>query len=250
MRRPIANGRERITRLTDALGFLGRLRSSDARGSHVSRPTVSDGGTGRDRLPPAELVAEAARHPSGWVYEIDRTLIADPDGYIPSEAVRGGWKVDANGCLTGEFRPNPRHGPPQDDFTKLSNGNHWLEWLGDDPGATIRDSVAEIVDEQVPGATIRWMKITDEPRYLTSGRRVPDDPGMLIVTRAALAAAFAIGVDAPSRDYEILWGAYSIAVVGLDRAEARSRVWFDLWTALDEAEQNLRARIMEVELPN
>jgi hypothetical protein len=216
----------------------------------MSRPTASDGGTGRDRLPPAERVAEAARHPSGSVAEIDRTLIADPNGYIPGEAVRGVWKVDANGCLTGEFTPNPRHGPLQDDFTKLSNSNHWLDWLGDDPGATIRKSVAEIVDEQVPGATVRWMKITDEPRYLTSGRRAPDDPDKLIVTRAALAAAFAIGVDAPSRNYEILWGAYSIAVVGLDRTETRSQVWFDLWTALDQAEQHLRARIMEVQLPS
>ncbi|GIH21297.1 hypothetical protein [Rugosimonospora africana] len=73
----------------------------------MSRPKASDGGTGRDRLPPAELVAEAARHPSGSVAEIDRTLIADPNGYIPGEAVRGVWKVDANGCLTGEITPNP-----------------------------------------------------------------------------------------------------------------------------------------------
>ncbi|WP_203924677.1 hypothetical protein [Rugosimonospora africana] len=93
------------------------------------------------------------------------------------------------------------------------------------------------------------MKITDEPKYLTSGRRTPDDPNKLIVTRAALAAAFAIGVDAPSRNYEILWGTYSIAVVGLDHAEARNQVWFDLWTVLDQAEQHLRARIMEVQLP-
>jgi hypothetical protein len=91
------------------------------------------------------------------------------------------------------------------------------------------------------------MKITDEPRYLTSGRRAPHDPEKLIVTRAALAAAFAIGVDAPSRDFEILWGVYSIVVVGFDRGEIRSRAWFDLWTALDQAEEQLRTRIMEVQ---
>ena len=202
----------------------------------------------RITTPPAELVAEAVRHPGGSVAEIDSTLIGDPDGYIPPEAIRGVWKVDVTGQLTGEFQPNPKHGPPQDDFTKLTGTDHFLDWLGDDPSATIRESVAEIVDEQVPGATVRWMKITDEPRYLTAGRRIVDDPNSLILTRAALAAAFAVGVDSPSGRFDILWGAYSIAVVGLDRpGQARRRVWFDLWTGLDTAEQQLRARIAEVD---
>jgi hypothetical protein len=205
----------------------------------------------RCATPPSELVAEAARQPGGSVAEIDRTLIGDPDGYIPAEAIRGVWKVDAQGQLTGEFQPNPKYGPPQDDFTKITSSEHVLDWLGDDPSATIRRSVAEIVDQQVPGAAVRWMKITDEPRYLTAGRRVPDDPSRLILTRAALAASFAAGVDSPSGRYEILWGAYSIAVVGLDRrGQARSRVWFDLWTALDKAEQELRTRILELDPPS
>lgn len=145
------------------------------------------------RTPPAALVAEAARRPGGWVAELDRALIGDPDGYIPAEAIRGAWKVDDAGQLTGEFQPNARYGPPQDDFTKLFSTDHFLQWLGHDPAATIRESVAEVVDEQVPGAAVRWMKITDEPRFLTAGRRDADDPDSLIVTRAALAAAFASG---------------------------------------------------------
>lgn len=159
--------------------------------------------------------------------------------------------MDADGQLTGEFQPSPSYGPVQDDFTRLVGTGHFLEWLGDDPAATVRQSVAEIVDQQVSGATVRWMKITDEPRFLTAGRHAPDDPGSLIVTRAALAASFAVGVDSPPGRYEILWGVYSIAVVGLDRGEhARSRVWFDLWTTLDAAEQQLRERIAEVASPS
>jgi hypothetical protein len=186
------------------------------------------------------------------VAEIDSTLISDPNGYIPGEAIRGVWRVDASGQLTGEFEPNPTYGrAPQDDFTKLTSSDHFLDWLGDDPAATIRASVAEIVDEQVPGATLRWMKVTDVPRYLTGGRRVPDDPRRLILTRAALAASFAIGVDSPPDRYDIPWGVYSIVVVGLDRpGQARSREWFDLWTALDPAEQQLRTRITELDAPN
>lgn len=201
----------------------------------------------RNVTPPAGLLAEAARNPGGSVAEIDQALISDPNGYIPAEAVRGVWKVDAGGKLTGEFQPNPKHGPVQDDFTKLVGTDQFLDWLGDDPAATVRQSVAEIIDEQVPGATVRWMKITDQPRFLTAGRRAPDDPGSLIVTRAALAASFAMGVDSPPGRYEILWGVYSIAVTGLDQGEqARSRVWFDLWATLDAAEQQLRERIAKV----
>lgn len=202
----------------------------------------------RSGQPPAELIAQTATHPGGSVAEIDRALIGDPDGYIPAEAIRGTWKVDASGHLTGEFAPNPRYGPPQDDFTKLASTDHWLDWLGDDLAAAIRESVAEIIDNQVPGATVRSMKITDEPRYLTAGRRAQDDPDRLIVTRAALACSFAIGVDSPAGRYDILWGVYSIAIAGLDRGgHVRSQAWFDLWTALDTAEEHLRVRIADVD---
>ncbi|TYB37149.1 hypothetical protein FXF50_16065 [Micromonospora sp. AP08] len=217
----------------------------------MTSPTAPGDEPERKSIPPAALVKEAARQPGGSVAEIDQTLISDPNGYIPAEAIRGVWKVDATGQLTGEFQPNPRYGPPQDDFTKLVSTDHFLHWLGDDPATAVRESVAEIVDQQVPGATVRWMKITDEPRFLTAGRQAPDDPESLIVTRAALAASFGIGVDSPSGRYDILWGVYSIAVVGLDRADrARSRAWFDLWTALDTAEEQLRTRITEVNLPS
>ncbi|MEN3614439.1 hypothetical protein AAH979_33480 [Plantactinospora sp. ZYX-F-223] len=110
----------------------------------------------------------------------------------------------------------------------------------------------------VPGACLTddlWSKwslpLTDEPRFLTAGRQDPEDPESLIVTRASLAASFAIGVDSPSQRYDVLWGAYSIVVVGLDRGDhARSRVWFDLWTELDVAEEHLHARIAEVNPPS
>ncbi|GAB3189401.1 hypothetical protein FHX75_111228 [Micromonospora palomenae] len=214
-------------------------------------PTGPGGEPARKVVPPASLLAEAARNPGGSVAEIDQTLISDPNGYIPAEAVRGVWKVDEEGQLTGEFPPNPKYGPVRDDFTRLVSTGHFLDWLGDDPAETFRQSVAEIIDQQVPGATVRWMKITDEPRFLTAGRRAPDDPSSLILTRAALAASFAMGVDSPSGRYELLSGVYSIAVAGLDRGErARSRVWFDLWATLDAAEQQLRDRIAEVASPS
>ena len=195
------------------------------------------------RTPPEELIAEAALNPGGHVYEIDGDLISDPDGYIPPEAIRGAWEVGPDGVLTGAYEPNEKHGPPQDDFTYLTEADHWLDWLGEDPAAGIRESVLDVLREQVPDASLRWMKIVAEPRFLTAGRPQPDDPDKLVVTRAALAVSFALGVDSPGDRYEILWGVYSLAVVGLDEPEGRSRVWFDLWTDLDEAEELLPERI-------
>ncbi|NUT06391.1 MAG: hypothetical protein HOV76_23205 [Hamadaea sp.] len=195
------------------------------------------------RTPPEELIAEAAQNPGGYVYEIDGELISDPDGYIPPEAIRGAWEVGPDGVLTGEYAPNEKHGPPQDDFAYLTEADHWLDWLGDDPASAVRDSVLEVLREQVPEASLRWMKIVAEPRFLTAGRPAPDDPDKLLVTRAALAVSFALGVDSPGERYEILWGVFSAAVVGLDQPVGRSRIWFDLWTDLDEVEEQLPDRI-------
>jgi hypothetical protein len=199
-------------------------------------------------VPPPELIAEAVSHPGGSIAAIDHAMVPDPDGYVPPEAVTGVWKIDAEGNLAS-FEPNPRYGPPQDDFAKLTGSDHWLEWLGDDPATAVRTSVAEILEEQVAGAALTWFKIVDEPKFVTAGRRSPDDPELLIVTRAGMAAPFALGVAKPGPDggLEILWGVFSVAVVGIDRGDkARSRVWFDLWTGLDEAEQELRGgRLME-----
>ena len=65
------------------------------------------------RSPPADpALREAARNtPGGWVYEIDGPN--RPDAYTPPEAVKGGWRVDVDGELTGEYAPNPSFRPIQ-----------------------------------------------------------------------------------------------------------------------------------------
>ena len=63
------------------------------------------------RVPPAELVAEARSVPGGWVYEIQSGV--DPAGEVAPEQIIGAWAVSAGGELTGEFTPNPRYVDPQ-----------------------------------------------------------------------------------------------------------------------------------------
>jgi hypothetical protein len=58
-----------------------------------------------DMEPTPEAIAEAKRNPGGWVYVIDGAY--GPDEAIPPERIRGTWRVDEAGHITGEFIPNP-----------------------------------------------------------------------------------------------------------------------------------------------
>ena len=201
------------------------------------------------QAPPQELVDQAARNPGGSVAEIDPAFVVDVQGYVPAEAIRGVWLVDEKGRLTGEFRENPRCGPPQDDFSRLIEPDHWMGWLGDDPVTAVREAVAGILAEQVPGAVLEWMKVVQTPRFLTGGRQSAERQ-QLIVTRAGIAVPFALSVRPPDAGPDILTGVFSWVSAGLDRPGSRQdQVWLDLWTASDAAEELLRSRIHEVGRP-
>ena len=56
---------------------------------------------------PAHLAAEAVANLGGWVYEIDGSMVSNPDGYVPAEAIL----------------------------------DHWLGWLPDTPAASVRGQI-------------------------------------------------------------------------------------------------------------
>lgn len=60
-------------------------------------------------IPPDELIEEAKKLPNGWVYKIEGKF--GPNDAVPPEAIAGAWKVDAQGCITGDFIPNPKYKP-------------------------------------------------------------------------------------------------------------------------------------------
>ncbi|MDX3493095.1 hypothetical protein ACKI1I_14535 [Streptomyces turgidiscabies] len=193
-------------------------------------------------------MAEAAANPGGSVAEIDPTYIDDPNGYVPPEAIRGAWVVDGSGKLTGEYQKNPRHGVPQDDFTKLTDPEHWLGWLGDDPATAVREGIEESLRAQAEDAVVEWVKILETPRFLTGGRRRAADEQTILVTRAALAAPFALSVHTAQHGRSILLGVFSWAAVNLARPQARKdQNWFDLGVGLDWAGERLRERIYEID---
>ena len=163
----------------------------------MTRSTAGGGG----RIP---VGARWTYAPGGSVSVIDPGLIGDPDDYVPGEAVQGVRRVGEDG--TGEFVPDPRYGPPEDDFAELTESRHWLDRLGEQPAA--------------------------------------GDADRMIVTRAAVALSFALSVTGPGGRREVLQGVFSWVAVGLDRpGERQDQVWFDLRAGLDRAEADLRERI-------
>jgi hypothetical protein len=61
--------------------------------------------------PTDEARTEARSKPAGWVYAIDGQVINDPNSAVPNYAIKGGWAVDSNGEITGDFIPNPNYRP-------------------------------------------------------------------------------------------------------------------------------------------
>jgi hypothetical protein len=198
------------------------------------------------RTMPAHLEAEAAANPGGWVYEIDGSMVSNPDGYVPAEAIIGGFAVGPDGRATGEYARNPAHGQVRDDFTRLESPDHWLGWLPDTPAVSVREQLQAILAGQVPGSVLEWVKIIEEPVFLTSGVQSPADDDTLIVRRAGLAVVFALRVRTPKGNAEILTGAFTWAAAGLDDPRLRrDRTWFDVNINRAQAEELLKRRLYE-----
>ena len=62
-------------------------------------------------VPPVteQAKAEAKADPDGRVYAIAGGCTSSEA--VPPQAIRGAWKVDRNGDITGEFKPNPNVDP-------------------------------------------------------------------------------------------------------------------------------------------
>ncbi|MFN0283090.1 MAG: hypothetical protein ACKVZ6_14120 [Kineosporiaceae bacterium] len=197
---------------------------------------------------PDYLRATAAASPGGYVAEIDGTLIGDPDGFVPAEAVKGVYVVGPDGAPTGDFLRNPGHGPVQDDVARLESGEHWLGWLPAPVGATVKEAVASSLDTQVPGSRLEWFKVVDDLALLTSGLPDPDDATKVTVHRAGMAAPFALSVVPPTGgDRVILTGVVTWVAWNLQPGdgERSDRVWLELDTTIAQGKNLLEQRVRE-----
>ena len=58
---------------------------------------------------PVEIAEQARQAGGGWLYEVVGRH--DPRHEVPPSAIKGSWKLDANGELTGEYVSNPGFQP-------------------------------------------------------------------------------------------------------------------------------------------
>lgn len=50
---------------------------------------------------------EALKYPNGYVYAIDESYGDSEE--VPPQAIKGAWKVNEKGIITGDFIPNPNY---------------------------------------------------------------------------------------------------------------------------------------------
>lgn len=130
-----------------------------------------------------------------------------------------------------------------DDFTPLTQSDHWLDWLGDDPEQAVRGEIESALRQQVPTAALDWVRLVGSPQFLTGGRKRRDAPNMILATRAALAVQFELQVHCEDRQ-DKLRGVFSWVTTGLD-AERKDRTYLDLDVEMEWASEMLTARIYE-----
>jgi hypothetical protein len=196
---------------------------------------------------PDGVRAEAAHHPGGSVAEIDGSMVPDPNGYVPPEAIVGVYLVSESGEATGEFVHNPRYGRIMDDSSRLDPSEHYLGWLPGVPFLVVRTSIGDLLTEQQAGTELEWLKITADPAYRTAGRRLDTNPSSLIMTRAALCIEFALGLRTATGERAVLVGCFTWAASGLGSdGQRHDQVWLDLGTPLDRASEQLESRLMSV----
>jgi hypothetical protein len=61
----------------------------------------------RKKPHPEDAVKEALNNPNGWVYVIDEAFKDEEN--VPPQAIKGAWKVDSEGIITGDFIYNPNY---------------------------------------------------------------------------------------------------------------------------------------------
>lgn len=194
----------------------------------------------RERRPlPPQLLGQAAANPGGSVAEIDGSVVSDPDGYVPLEAIVGLYLVGDDGMPTGDYLRNPEAGPVRDDFSPLLEAEGFWDWLGDDPGAGLKASALDVLQQQVPGSRIAWMKVLEPPESLLAGVQ---DGDSMTVTRAGVAMSFALAAVTPSDEQHVLTGAMTLVARDLD-GDRIDRTWLDIGGDLSTAKDLLRERI-------
>lgn len=121
-----------------------------------------------------------------------------------------------------------------DDFAIFSETEHMLRWLAEEPYNYIRESLEEMITNQVADAQLVDIRALEEPQWLSGARKKEEDGGKAILTRCGVAFALEMDIRQPDDSMVRVSGVYSWVSKNLDTAKPKSRIWVDVDGTLDE----------------
>ena len=115
-----------------------------------------------------------------------------------------------------------------DDFAKLKETEHMLQWFADEPYAAIRSSIEDMLKEQVADSRLTKLSVLSEPQWLTGARPSEADSSKAILIRSGVAFEFGLSVESQGKAHQ-LTGVFTWVAVHLDRPGLhKHRVWIDI----------------------
>jgi hypothetical protein len=132
-----------------------------------------------------------------------------------------------------------------DDFAKLKETEHMLQWFADEPYAAIRSSIEDMLKQQVADSRLTELRVLSEPQWLTGARPSDADSSKAILVRSAVAFEFGLSVESHGQSHQ-LSGVFTWAAVHLDQpGQHKHRVWIDLdgTLAMFGSEGELKSRV-------
>jgi hypothetical protein len=130
------------------------------------------------------------------------------------------------------------HALQGEDFSLLTESQHMLEWLADEPFKAIRASFHNWVKRQVAGSEVESLRFLAAPEWLTRMRRQVENSENGVLVRAGFAVLFEAGVFQPSGERHLLSGVFTWVATHLDTPNAKHQMWFDLDGTLDSHGSN------------
>lgn len=125
-----------------------------------------------------------------------------------------------------ESLPDSQH--PMDDFAKLNETEHMLEWFAPEPYAAIRSSIEDILKQQAADSRLTTLKVLSEPQWLTGALPSRGDGDMLKLVRSGVAFELGLTVESQGQSHE-LTGVFTWVAVHLDKpGQQKQRAWLDL----------------------
>ena len=122
-----------------------------------------------------------------------------------------------------------------DNFQKLHDTKHMLEWLSEEPYRDIRETMQNALQQQVPDSELVMLHVVSEPLWLTSVRPYEEDESQSVLVKTAVAFEVMLVVKEPNDVSQQLQGVYSWVGINLDDPEnTMQQIWFDLDDNLDK----------------